>query len=333
MKTKSHVFVFVISMVMLPVSSALADAEECQPTPATQKAAEAHLKKAEGMEKAGKFKQAFDATMQTPCYKEGSAVEKGFLALRKRVAKKLGEAAEKKGQYDEAYEYFYNNQFGVEMDRVVYRKAAAKPDDFARVQKAVNYLRGTQEDLKNPNYSWSTLPDRGARMKAIPGYLDKLRSISIKNGNKYLADDEQIFKARNTSLAAKSDSLSELSKARDWLGLFGQSKLANDRALQHGDALAAKDTRTLLRLAISYYQFAGNEQRDKKVKEKARRLGDASLKKGDKKVAAEFYAIAGMGDKSSQLEESYAKEKEKAESKRQDKFKKDQDSLEKELGM
>jgi len=323
MKTKNHVLVFVIGIFIFPVSYVFADTSKCQSA----------LKKIEATERAGKLKVAYDAAMQSPCYQEGSPVLKDFEALLKRVAKKLGEAAEKKGQFDEASEYYRTYQFGVDEDRVQYRKAVAKPDVFSRVQGGVVYLRGVQQELNDPHTMAGMGSDRNARMKAIPGYLDKLQTIAIKNGNKYLAEDERIFKARNTSLTAKSDSLSELSKARDWLGLFGQGKLANDRALQHGDVLATKDTRTQLRLAIDYYQFAGNKQKENKVKEKARSLGDASLKKGDKKVAAEFYAIAGMDDKSSQLEQSYEKEKDKAESKRQDKFKQDQQSLEKELGL
>ena len=318
MKIKRHVFVLVIGVSIFPALNAFADASGCQSV----------LKKIEATERDGKLKDAYDAAMKSPCYQEGSPVVGDFEALLKRTAKKLGEAAEKKGQYDEASEYYRTYRFGVDEDRVQYRKAMAKPDVFSIVQGGVAYLRGVQQELNDPHSMAGMGPDRNARMKAIPEYLDKLQTIALKNGNRYLSDDDRTFKARNTSLTAKSDSLSELGKARDWLGLFGQGKLANERALQHGDALATKDTRTLLRLAIDYYQFADNEPKVDKVKEKARRLGDASLKKGDN-----FYAIAGMDDKSRQLEESYEKEKEKAENKRQGQFKNDQDSLEKELGM
>jgi hypothetical protein len=205
--------------------------------------------------------------------------------------------------------------------------------DFETMRQGVNYFRSLTEDLNRQGGDAAQQPDCKPRLKAIPGYLAELRAIAMKKGDALLAEDDKIFGARKTSVMAKGDSLKELEKAKDWFGIFGQETRAHERAVKRGDTLVADDSRKSLELAISYYGLARNEGKVRKVQDKARRLGDAHLKKGEKKIAADYYNLAGLGDKASKLEEAHEAEKEKAEAGRQQKFKQEQKSLEKELGL
>jgi len=179
----------------------------------------------------------------------------------------------------------------------------------------------------------ATDPEREKRLRAITGYRGKLDAIATKNGEKFLADEDKVFTARKTSITAKGDSLDELEHAKAWLELARQEKRANDRAVKRGDTLLVDDSRKSLELAISYYHFADNEKLVHKVKDKARRLGDAQLQKGDKVMAADYYEIAGLSEKAVETRETHEAEKERSEAKRQEQFKKDQKSLEDELGL
>jgi len=317
-------------------------------------------------DKAGRTKQAYDGVLRVNgnCIVGGdrntgrlAPEEERLTAIRRKSGLKLGGEAENKGRLAEAYQYYNENFHGIPADRVQMKLATAKAGDFKAVQGGINYFRDKQKYLneylpKNTgdgrarlnarhgysptDVAWALDPNRDARLKAIGGYLGELKAIATKQGEKFLADEDKVFNARKTTMMAKGDTLAELNKARDWFGLFGQEKFANDRAVKRGDTLLADDSRKSLRLAISYYSFPIDDFREKraqKVKDKAHRLGDAHLKKGEKQIAADYYHLAGLGDKASKLEESHEAEKEKAETKRQDKFKKDQQSLEKELGL
>jgi len=317
-------------------------------------------------DKAGRTKQAYDGVyrVNTNCIVGGdertgrlAPEEERLTAIRRKSGLKLGKEAESKGRLAEAFRYYDENFHGIPADQVQMKLATAKPGDFQAVKTGVNYFRDKQKYLREylpkntdadrarlnarhgfsgQDITWATDPDRNARLEAIPGYLGKLQAIATKEGEKYLAEEDRIFRARKTSGLAKGDTLAELNKARNWFGLFGQGKRADDRAAKRGDTLLADDSRKSLALAISYYEFPIDNMREKrveKVRDKARRLGDAHLKKGEKKIAADYYNLAGLGDKAEKLEEADEAEQEKAETRRRDKFKKGQKSLEKELGL
>ena len=289
-------------------------------------------------DKAGRAKEAYDSanSVVPDCIskdeQEMNRIEASKVAVLKKSSLKLGEQAEGKGNFTEAYKY-YEYFHGIPADRVQMKLAKSKPGDILTVRTGVNYFRNKQTYLNN--LPKNTSDDR-ARLKAIGGYLGELKVIATKQGEKFLADEDKVFNARKTTMMAKGDTLAELNKALDWFGLFGQEKFANDRAVKRGDTLLADDSRKSLRLAISYYSFPIDDFREKraqKVKDKARRLGDAHLKKGEKQIAADYYNLAGLGDQASKLEESHEAEKEKAETRRQKQFKKERGDLEKELGL
>jgi hypothetical protein len=360
-------FVAIVLAVSAPPVFADGDGVDCH-RPENVKLKNAEKKNYEDMlahDKAGKAKQAYDIASHLDPYciskneQEMNRIEASKIAVLKRSSLKLGQQAESKGEFAEAYKY-YESFHGIDADRAQMKLATAKPGDFETVRTGVNYFRNKQKylseaiarNVKTGDVDKAHLaamnrftsvddadamdPNRDARLKAIAGYLSTLQGIATKQGEKYLADEDKVFNARKTTMMAKGDTLAELNKARDWLGLFGQEKLANDRAVKRGDTLLADDSRNSLRLASSYYTFPHDdlgEKRAQKVKDKARSLGDAHLKKGEKIIAAEYYQIAGLNDKASQLQESHEAEKAKAETKRQGQFKQDQKSLEKELGL
>jgi len=361
--TTKFIFVAIALAMLAPPVFADGDGVDCH-DPKYVKLKIAAKKDYEDMlahDKAGRAKQAYDSanSVSSDCIskneQERERIQVSKVAVLKRLGLKLGEQAENKGNFTEAYKY-YEDFHWIPADRVQMKLAKSKPGDILTVRTGVNHFRNQQTYLNNlpkntsdgrarlnarhgfsgSDIAWALDPNRDARLKAIGGYLGELKAIATKQGEKFLADEDKVFNARKTTMMAKGDTLAELNKARDWFGLFGQEKFANDRAVKRGDTLLADDSRKSLRLAISYYSFPIDDFREKraqKVKDKAHRLGDAHLKKGEKQIAADYYNLAGLGDKASKLEESHEAEKEKAETKRQGQFKQDQKSLEKELGL
>jgi hypothetical protein len=367
MNTMTRQLVVALALAVL-AAPAFADSEEVDCSlPQNARFKQAAQKRYQDMlahDKAGRAQQAYDSAINfdARCIAKGEReidrMENERAAVIKRSSLRLGEEAEKKGRLAEAYKY-YEYFHGLAADRVQMKLATAKPGDFKSVQAGIGYMRSVQGPLREGeqqkigtadadrtrlaamgHYSSQSEankrdPDRAARLKAIEGYLGKLTAIAKRQGEKFLADEDKVFRARKASLVSKHDTFGELNKARDWLGLAGQERRVNERAIKRGDTLLADDSRKSLELAISYYQFPHDDLGDKrtqKVQDKARRLGDAHLKKGEKKIAADYYGIAGLSDKASKLEEANEAEKEKAETKRQSKFKNDQKSLEKSLG-
>ena len=104
------------------------------------------------------------------------------------------------------------------------------------------------------------------------------------------------------------------------------------RAAKRGDALAAEDGRTFLRLALSYYGVAGQPEKEQKVRAKALALAKKYESKGEGVIAAEYYAIAGDSSKADAVQKQTEAREQKTEESRQKTFKKEQGDLEKALG-
>jgi hypothetical protein len=322
----------------------------------TDKADFDRLGKAEGAEKAGRYQEAYSTAegLLNTCFDEPE--EARIYNVLKKTSPKLGDDAEQKGRFAEAYDY-YKYYDGSAADRVQMKLAASRPDDLQTVRSVVLYFRDKQEKLgnvtpdsigsgdldrtrRNVMYRYMSIdqldaidPGRDKRLQAIGGYQARLDEIAVKNGDKFLAEEDKVFAARKTSATAKMDTLAELQSARSWLELAGEEKRAADRAIRRGDALMAEDGRKALVLAISYYEFAADAKKEQSVRDKARRLGDTHLQKGDKVMAAEYFDIAGLHDKAIGLREIHEAEKQKSEAKRQSQFEQEQKSLEEELGL
>lgn len=264
----------------------------------------ASLKKAEDSEKAGRLKDAFN-TAKTIGECLGNEAGKRRDAIIKRSGKTLGTQEEKAGRLKEAFDWYESSGNKAEADQVKLKQANAKPDDTNAVGGAISHF---------------TYRNNVERVK-------ELRGLASRNVDKWLAAEDKAF-------AARKDSRSELGNARDWVyyAQTGSAKVT-ERAEKRGDTLATDSARRSIENAIAYYEFAEKKQKAKGVRDKARKLGDEHARKGENKLAVEFYELAGDSTKAQGLAKKTEAEGEKAEAKRRDKFKQDQKSLEKELGL
>lgn len=305
MKTTTIVLTLAAGIVCWTAPAVYADGETCSAN--ETRIADGMLRKAEEAEKAGRFQEAYKAaTRSIPsihCAGNGYKRRDGLI---ERTSRKLGAEAEKAGRFGEAFEYYSAPERHGRLDsdrgnadRVMLKHAEASPDDYRVVSKAADYF--AQRDLSSS--------------------LKEVQAIARRGGDKMLAKEEKTF-------AAHKDSLDDLGKARQWLDLAGETNRANARAGKRGDALLAEGSFRSVERAFSYYHFAENPKKLESAKDRARALGDRHAGKGDHDLAAKFYALSGDEAQAAAAE----KQKKKAETKRQGRFKKDQKSLEKELG-
>jgi hypothetical protein len=284
-----------------------------------------------------------------------SNAEKGW----RRVGQRLGEEAEKKGDlysgpiityhFDEydipviegdhgAFNWFDMVRNFADADRVM-MKLARSTENIETFDIALNHFKGRQQDeyLKEHNYSFD------------PGYLKELENIASKNGDKALEKEKKAFgniKAVNLlnqkEVLSVEESQNQLRRASEWFSFFGGVKAAQVVKLTEirGDTLYADDNEPgSLEKAIGYYEISNNQERIKRVKEKAAKLGDRYAKKDELTKAIEYYEIAGNRAKAKELQ-GLLKERRKRQikemfkdEKQQKKFKKEQEDLEKELGL
>lgn len=277
-------------------------------TAAQTKEAEGALKKAEDAERAGRMKDAYAVVDKgipvIDCSKNGYKRRDGVI---ERTSKKLGADAEKAGQFRDAFVYFSApHRHGrldyphADADRAMLKYAKASPDDYKAVSEAARYLE---------------------RREGKP-HLKEVLALARSGGDKALAKEEKAYPGRR-------DTLEDLRKAKEWFGILGDVKPVYARAVQRGDALLAEDSVRSIELARQYYHFAENKNKQRQAQERAGKLGDEAARKGEHGLAARFYDLSGDRTKMKAVE----KQKEKTEAGRQQQFKKDQKSLEKELGL
>jgi hypothetical protein len=296
----------ILGFATLLASAVLADGEGCSAS--EKKNVEGALSKAEQAEKAGRNKDAYQ--MATGAFGEPGCATNGYKrrdGLIERTSKKLGAEAEKAGQFGDAFKYFSApHRHGrldyplADADRAMLKHAKASPDNYPVVAEAAHYLE---------------------RREGQP-HLKEVLALARSGGDKALAKEEKAYPGRR-------DTLEDLRKAKEWFGLVGDVKPVYARAVQRGDTLLAENTVRSIELAMQYYQFADNKAKAKQARERAGKLGDEAARKGEHGLAARYYDLSGDQAKMKSVE----KQKEKTESRRQDQFKKDQKSLEKELGL
>jgi hypothetical protein len=282
---------------------ATAGADSLCPNKADQNAADAQVKRAEDLERAGKAREAYGAAGKA----DGDCVtdSKRHDALMKRAAGAVGAEEEKKGRFKEAFEWYERARSTADAGRMQRKLVETAPDDINTVSRAIDFFVRQQD---------------GAQEKA-------LRAHALKNVDKALADEEKQF------ASVTKDSLGELGRARDWSSYAkaGDERI-RARAAKRGDALALEDGRKFLSLALKYYNTAGQPDKEKKVREKALALAKQYESKGEGEIAAEYYAIAGDSGKASAVRKQTEARDQKAEESRQKTFKKEQGDLEKALG-
>jgi len=275
-------------------------ADSLCPDTVQQTAADTQLKQAEDLDRAGKVREAYGAAgkVNSECVTD----YKRHDALLKRTAKALGAEGEKKGQWQEAFDWYERAQSQSDAGRMQRKMVEA---NINTVSHAIDYF-------KNHNDV--------AQEKAM-------RTHALKNLEKALAAEEKSF------ASVAKNSLTELELAKDWsyYAQAGEDQV-RARAAKRGDIVAAEDGRKFLELALSYYDCAQQSDKAKKVRDKARALAQQRESKGEGKVAAEYYAIAGDSSKASAVQQQAEAREQKVEESRKKTFKKDQDDLEKALG-
>ncbi len=295
--------VCILSAGLAGLTAPLAFADGC---PDKEIAAETlKMKKAEDSEKAGKLKEAFNAAKTVAWECLGNDAGKRRDALIQRTGRALGDREEKQGRFKEAFDWYQASNLDADADRVMLKQANAKPDDTNTVARAIEHFKRRNDET----------------------HVKEMRGIASRNADKWLAAEDKAF-------AARKDSRDELGKAKDWAYYSGSGfGKVFERAEKRGDTLATDDARRSIENAVAYYEFAEKPQKAKGVRDKARKLGDAHAGKGENKLAVDYYNLAGDNAKARELDKKSEAERKKTESTRQDKFKKDQQSLEKELGL
>lgn len=288
---------------LLVLGGSQAWADSLCPDKAQQNAADAQLKQAEDLDRAGKFREAYSAAQKANI--ECITDYKRHDGLLKRAAKAAGAEDEKNGQLTEAFEWYERAQSSADAGRIQRKMVEAKPDDINTVSRAIDYFK-RQDDA--------------AQEKSM-------RAHALKNVNKTLGAEEKSF------ASVAKNSLAELELAKNW-SYHAQAgeDLVHARAAKRGDIVAAEDGRKFLDLALSYYDRAQQPDKVQKIRDKARALAKQYESKGEGTVAADYYVIAGEGGKASAVQKETEEREQKAEESRKKTFKKDQDDLEKSLG-
>lgn len=294
---------------------------------------DAYLKKAEAMINAGQLKKAFDvADKGTPhgCLKNG--LERRF-AIILRTYKKLGQQAEKAGKFHEAFNYYYypskhyfsNGTFRehekqyseVDAQRAMLAYARSKANNTDVITEAVRYFE-----------AWENKP---------PQYKEVI-ALAEHGGKQQLKKENKEFSAKKYSQAFEL-----LKKAQKWFELTKNEQPVHIRAKQRVDNLLAQTSYNAIEQAMNYTDivYLGNNYKQSyaAARSRADKLGVEAERNGNLGLAERFYSLAGddakhdaVMKKQSAMQERKEQEKEQAEMKRQEKFNKDQNTLEKELG-
>lgn len=282
----------------------MASADGCRTE--DEKAAAAQMRKAEESERAGKLKEAYEAAGKIDSMCLAGDGYKRHETMRKRIGLQLGQQEEKQGRLAAAFDWYKNSGNAAEADRVKLKQVDASPRDRNVVSNAIDHFKYRNND---------------ARVAA-------LRLLAAKNADLELASEEKAF-------AARKESFDELGKARDWFYLVGEAaaKKVRERAERRGDTLLKEDTFRHLENAKRYFHMADARPKEKALQDKALRLAQAHEKQGEITQARNFYSLAGASAKGDELEKRTEAQHKKSEEKRQKQFTKDQDKLEKELGL
>lgn len=277
----------------------------------------AQISQAEQKEKAGNARAAYDVVRKVnSCISD--VTSKRVDKMQKRLENKLGHEDEKNGRLKESFDWFRKSENHSDIrpgervhddsERVMMKIVQTQPEDLPTFSEAFNYVKN-------------------------PALKKTLRALALKNARQILADEDKQFATARS--ASSSGTLPMLGKAKDWLKFVEapENRLAVERAEKRGDTLFAETTRHFLSQAVFYYGFADKPEKIKPIRDKAKKLGDEAKGKGDGEVAAEYYQIAGLNEQATELRKNTQTKRREDEGKRQKTFKKDQDELEKELGL
>jgi len=262
-----------------------------------------------------------------------------------RIAKKMSDEEEKKGNLYKsidlhkgagAFQWLEAAWSFADADRMMMKMTKKKPEDIEIFKIAVGHFRGREERSEDFQESYG--------FKVDLSYLRELEVTASNNGDNALNKEEQEFAKNVISIGGTNvdRSLRQLSNASQWFAFFknAKEKQVIARTEKRGDNFYADNNQPQsLEDAIRYYEAANDQGKIKKVRDKAARLAAEAEKEGILLRAVHYYNIAGNHDKAEKLEKSVQERSMKQEKEmlkdenQKKKFKKEQDDLEKELGM
>ena len=284
-------------------STAFAD-DICEGDAAVRAKADAQVKQAQDLEKAGRARDAYAAAAKANADCASSIT--GLEGVKKRTAKIVAMEEEKKARFQEAFDWYQNAGSPADAGRMQRKLVEAKPEDVNSVSHAIDFFHNLPDAVQEKD----------------------LRAHAAKNVDKALAAEEKRF------AGASKNSLDDLARARDWAYYSGTGKdRIAARAEKRGDTLIAEEGRRFLELALNYYGFAEKKDKEQKVRDRARSLGERAAGEGEPELAIAYFQIAGDNAKAEALQKQTEVKAEKTEETRKKSFKKDQDKLEKELGL
>lgn len=264
---------------------------------ANQVAAQARAAEAAGdLKKALKIVQTGEVRM---CSDDGEA-------MFKRLTQRLGGEAETAGRNREAFDYYRQGSHDADARRVGLAQLKAAPADTSWAEQLMTFMRNTNDTAG----------------------IDEVRRHATVQAQRLLAQEEKSFAIR-----APHEEL--LEEARGWLRMAGDDDAAavRQRALVRADQFAALDYHYALEQALNYYEMAGRTDKQAAVRNKARKIADGLAGGDNWAAAAELYELAGDSGHAEALRtarEASAASKEEA---RKGEFQKEQEDLEKELGL
>lgn len=284
-------------------TNAFAD-DPCAAIPGGPARANAQVKQAQELERAGKFREAHAAARKVglDCAHHAD----GLGAVLKRTATAIGSEEEKKARFQEAFDWYQSAGSSADSARMQRKLVQTKPEDTNVIRVAIDFFKRAGDSASEK----------------------ETRAIALKNLERALADEEKNFNG------VAGDTLSDLGRARDWARYAGSGEdRAVARAEKRGTSLSAEDGHLFLEHALKYYTFTGNKAKEQTVREKARRLADRAAGKRENELAAKYFFIAGDKEKGKSLEKQAAQQSAQTEQARRGKFQKEQDDLEKQLNM
>ncbi|MBI4849191.1 MAG: hypothetical protein HY808_11550 [Nitrospirae bacterium] len=290
------------------ICSAYGDGE-CDPV----KELTASFEKGASAEKAGKLADAFShynkARYDYSC--EGKNPVSGEAkAGWKRTGKKLSDEEEKKGNLyrrgDQnktagAFQWLEASENFAEADRVMMKMMRAKPEDIDTFAVAFEHFNNRKEQ------SADLIKEHGYSLDH--SYYKEVAMAAAKNGERALEREDKDINKNVIDLGGSpvDHSIARLETARKWFDFFKDAKEAKvvERAVKRGDALYADDNGPQsLEDAIRYYKFVNDQDKIKKVKDKAAKLAVAAEKENVLIRAVHYYKIADNSAKAEQLEKN-----------------------------
>jgi len=262
-----------------------------------------------------------------------------------RIAKTMSDQEEKKGNLYKsvelgkgagAFQWLEAAESFADADRMMMNMIKRKPEDIEIFKIAVGHFRGREERSEDLQKSYG--------FKADLSYLRELEVTASNNGDNALNKEEKEFSKNVIDLGGTNvdRSLRQLLNASQWFAFFknAKEKQVIERAEKRGDNFYADDNQPKsLEEAIRYYEIANDKGKINKVKDKAGRLAANAEKEGIFLRAVHYYNISGNHDKAERLEKSVQERRMKLEEdmlkdeNQKKKFRKEQEDLEKELGM